>query len=304
MSAGVGKGLALVDTNLSANVGKCREEKPIATLVREWIDSSDGKFNIKDIYTDLEIKDRKHKSAVSDALSYYVEKGKIIRIPGFNGQFRRVVQEAYSIPWQSADPNKIVPVKFPFGLEKLVNLYPKNIVVIAGTSNAGKTAFLLSFLQMNMNDFEIDYYSSEMGAEEFRLRLDKFPVPMDEWNFNAYERSEGFSDIIKPNSISLIDYLEITNDFYKVGTEIQSIWQKLQNGIAIIALQKKQGAILGRGAEFSLEKPRLYLSIEDGVLKIVKAKNWVNPAKNPNGSEFLFTLRQGWDFQEISNNVV
>jgi len=33
---------------------------------------------------------------------------------------------------------------WPFKLENLVHLYPKNIIVLAGASNTGKTAFLLN----------------------------------------------------------------------------------------------------------------------------------------------------------------
>ena len=55
---------------------------------------------------------------------------------------------------------------------------PKNIIVVAGTPNAGKTAFLLNVVQMNMSGkMPIHYFSSEMGSMEFKGRLQKFDLP-------------------------------------------------------------------------------------------------------------------------------
>jgi len=61
-------------------------------------------------------------------------------------------------------------------------------------------------------------------------------------------------------------------------------------------LQKKAGEELGRGGAFSLEKARLYLSMDSGELKVVKAKNWALPGENPNGRVFHFKLVDGCKF--------
>jgi hypothetical protein len=51
------------------------------------------------------------------------------------------------------------------------------------------------------------------------------------------------------------------------------------------------------GGERSKEKARLYLSIEPGKLKIVKAKNWVNATMNPNDMTQEFKLAKGCRFK-------
>ena len=63
-------------------------------------------------------------------------------------------------------------------------------------------------------------------------------------------------------------------------------------------IQKKRKAELGRGAEFSEERARLYLSMDNGKLKIVKAKNWKTEV-NPNGIGYTFKLVDGCKFQSI-----
>ena len=134
-----------------------------------------------------------------------------------------------------------------------------------------------------------------MGGEELKLRLSKFGNL--KWTFDPRERSTNFADVIYADDINIIDYIEITSgEFYMIAEELRAIFDKLKKGIAVIALQKKKGAELGRGAEFSLEKPRLYLSMDSGTLKIIKAKNWAVEGENPNGVEFKFHLLHGAEF--------
>ena len=54
---------------------------------------------------------------------------------------------------------------------------------------------------------------------------------------------------------------------------------------------------LGRGGEFTIEKARLALAMRPGTLQIYKAKNWLQPDKNPNGKFLDFNLVNGCDFR-------
>ena len=107
-----------------------------------------------------------------------------------------------------------------------------------------------------------------------KSRLEKFEdVGLDDWKFSSFNRSSAFADAIRPDEVNLIDYLELSGEkTFLVGDEIRAIYDRLGNGLAVIALQKKKGADYGRGAEFSLEKARLYLAMDSGKLKVVKAK--------------------------------
>ena len=83
----------------------------------------------------------------------------------------------------------------------------------------------------------------------------------------------------------------------------KKIFDKLEKGIAIIAIQKNKGRDDGLGGARSIEKARLYLSMRPGVIKIVKAKNWVSGTVNPNGLEKQFKLAKGMIFADASNWV-
>ena len=79
----------------------------------------------------------------------------------------------------------------------MVSIPPKSIIVVAGTSNAGKTAVLLSIASLNLNDNagKLLYLFSEMGAGEFKKRLHCMTdVPFEAWKgMKAAERSIGLS---------------------------------------------------------------------------------------------------------------
>jgi hypothetical protein len=150
---------------------------------------------------------------------------------------------------------------------------------------------------MNKDKFEIHYFNSEMGETELRSRLSKFGKPLSEWQkVHFWERSSNFADVIRPDTINVIDFLEVTEDFWKIGTWIKQIHDRLRKGIAVIAIQKARGAAVGRGGHVTLEKPRLYLNMEPGKIKIVKCKNWRQEDFNPNGQELKFRLAKGCEF--------
>lgn len=271
--------------------------KGLSQDISDWVAGSQGWWHTRLLDQELHILTQGDKANRRVVLHRLVEAGVLERSPTNTGLYRRVENESAVIEWETADISGVVPLKWPFALENYALMYPKNIGVIAGSSNAGKTAFLLNLIKMNMDRYKIHYYSSEMGPEEMKLRLSKFDV--DKWTFDARERSSNFADVIVPNDINIIDYIEITSgEFYRIAEEMRTIFDRLNKGLAIVALQKKKGAELGRGAEFSLEKPRLYLSMETGTLKIIKAKNWAVEGENPNGVEFQFKLINGATFIE------
>jgi hypothetical protein len=156
---------------------------------------------------------------------------------------------------------------------------------------------------MNMDKHEIHYFSSEMGLMEFRERIKYFKRPLAEWNkkMKFYERSDNFADVIRPNAINIIDFLEVHDEFYKVGAFIKEIFDSLRNGIAIIGLQKNPGTNTGLGGYRGLEKPRLYLTMDSGCLKIEKGKNLVNPESKADGMFIHYNLRKGTEFEIVGN---
>lgn len=257
--------------------------------------TSSGLFLTSDVLNRLQVTSRQEKKNVTNALLRLHKEGLIVRAGNRDGCLRRVDNEAEPIGFLNVK-EETLDIRFPFEIEKYIQVMPKNILVIAGEPNAGKTAFLLNFVRMNMEKYEIHYFSSEMGSLELRARLSKFDYPLDKWNFHPWERSSNYPDVIRPDAINIIDFLEVYEDFYKIGGMLKEIYGKLNKGIAFVAIQKNVGCDFGLGGQRGMEIPRLYLAMERHKIKILKGKNWARD-ENPNGLELAFKLISGCKFQ-------
>ena len=233
--------------------------------------------------------------------------------------YRILDQELVEMDWQGADHTKTLPLKLPFGLEEYVKFFPKSLIVIAGAPNAGKTAWLYNFILMNTictstctNIYRVTLYNSETSTEQMKERFLNFDMKIpNPTPFKTYERYANFADVVRlaPDDITVVDYVDTDSDFWQNGAELSRIYYALGKGAAVVAIQKKfhqrdfQGRTIrvdtGYGGVPTLKRASLYLSMENNVLKIVKAKSWVDPQINPNGMMFSYKLIKGAKFIEV-----
>lgn len=277
-----------------------KEERNLAQEIREWLNVTGPLWTVTECDRELGIVTDRYKANRRVILHRLVTEGVIARVEGKSGTFRLVEREANELDFLNADTGSPQPIQWPFELQRLVDIYPKNLVIVAGAKDAGKTAFMLNVIRNNMDRFPTKYCSSEMGEKELALRLSCFGYPLTSWKFKAYERASNFADIMDPDALNIIDFLEITDNFYLIAGELRKIYEKLRNGIAVIAIQKDEKAELGRGKAFSLEKARMYLTLDSGKdvneLKIVSGKNWAQRGHNPKGKIFKYKLVDGCKF--------
>lgn len=279
-----------------------RRDRTLAADVRDWVLSTSGIFLSTEIYSCLQVSTRDDKKNVSIILKRMCDEGEIERSGNKNGCFRRVETDIEPVNFLTA-PTDEFPITWPMEIHEQCVIYPGNIIMVAGSKDAGKTAFLLNTAKMNMTQHEIVYLNSEMGDTEFRKRLEFFEdVSLSEWKLRAYHRASNFADLITPEKkIFIVDFLEVTTDFWKVAGMIQEIHKKLKEGICIIALQKADGRDVGRGGDFSKEKARLYLSLDYlrdqkvNQIKITNAKSW-RTDRNPRGMYRTYKLVNGSRF--------
>ena len=277
-------------------------QEKVATRVKKWIESLEsGVFSVTECDIEAKILSDSDKSNRRQALSRLVKEGIIERVSGKAGVYRKIDQQCEIIRFKTASI-KTIDFRLPFGMERFLWIMPKNILCFAGSPDSGKTALLLNIIYLNQGRHHIHYFSSEMGEMELRSRLQHFDdMDIQDWNFNALERSDNFAEVIKPNAVNIIDFLEITDNFYAVGQRLFEIHKRLRNGIAIVALQKDPKAEYGRGQSFSLEKPRLYCTVDSkypgAILRIKKCKNWRDEKINPNNRCIRFKIVKGCNLQ-------
>ena len=153
-----------------------------------------------------------------------------------------------------------------------------------------------------MEKYNIFYYTSEMGKSRLQRRLREFQdVELREWNFKAFMRTGNWADAVAqhPNDINIIDFVELHDSFYGIAGILFEIWQETIGGITVVAIQKDARNPLGRGGSFGKEKPVLYLTIDFGKLKIIKAKSWKG-RDNPNWLAHDFKIINGAEFISTS----
>lgn len=220
------------------------------------------------------------------------------------------------------------------GLHELCDIRPGNIIVVAGSPNAGKSAYVSNLvhsvfvlttkgeLAKNYKEsvaaqmaeqmctgkkLECHFFSSEAGEDEMSSRLELHPGGIESFrDVQFWERDNNFADVIRPNALNVIDFMEVYDDFYQIGGWINDVHRVLDKGIAVIVIQKKRGRDVGKGGDVTMEKPRLYISLENntpygGICKVVKAKFPKHHSKNPNGLEIDYHLIDGHDFRTISD---
>ncbi len=142
----------------------------VSSLIKAWVDESAGWFTYGQLDSDLNIKSREAKTLRRVVILNLIKEGLVERKEGKNGVFRRYQTELKEIDWQKADASATIDLKFPFDIQNYVKIFPKSIIVIAGESNSGKTAFLYNFIMSNYENHTIDLYNSETSAEQMKER--------------------------------------------------------------------------------------------------------------------------------------
>ena len=191
------------------------------------------------------------------------------------------------------------------GLELIVSVSTGNVIIVGGSTDAGKTVLLLDFVMRNMDEFPIRYINWEMDEGELyeRLRLlsqhydvnvDSFydKVEFVDWYSDAMdeESMNGLVHLIHPDKVNIIDYLTANDKFYMIGGILERIHNKLGKGIALVALQKDLEADLPYGKGHTQKVSRLALTLDPApekgpdcsLLRFTKAKGRVNRKIKPN----------------------
>lgn len=282
-----------------------KKDTSLANVIKDWIeDIESGRFSSRELDAELDIREFEEKNLRRQVLFQLKKAGIIECEPDRVGLYRKVNSATSKIKWQNADTKKIIKMRWPFGLEGYFIVCPKNTGVVAGDKDSGKTALLLNVAYLNQDEYDVAYFSSEMGELELRRRLQRFEdtglIPMSDWKCDFIERDSNFADVIRPDSINIVDFMEVYEDFYKVGGYINQIYRRLKNGVAIIALQKNLGAEWGIGKDRTKEKARFYLTMGQGKLTIKSAKNWAKETVNPVGKEFKYKLVKGAKFVHLN----
>jgi hypothetical protein len=203
------------------------------------------------------------------------------------------------------------------------------MIALAGRQNAGKTSLAQEFIEENIdkNPFprKIRYIVNESGRPEIRYRLENnMNIRPDKWRecVDIANHSCDYADYVDPEAINVIDYMTDYENAWGIGKEMEEVYDVMRDapGMVWVNLQKDQeiptdryakdgskyttGRDTGRGGSVTLDKPRLYMSMDYDKIKIVKCK--FPGGNNPWGMIHDFSVsddgtivpRGGWYYPE------
>lgn len=272
-------------------------EKLTQEIVEEWVKETSGHFTKRDIWDDLDIGPGPNRDYLRTILKRFRDAKLIAYVDGRHGVYRLLDVELERMSLIRANPKNVLAIKWPFGLEKYVRIYRKNIVILFGSKDAGKTAFLLNLMKLNLGRFPIRYLNTDMGEEELRMRVEKFEdLTIEQWDkhIEMYEKSIVLPEHINPNAINIVDFVEIHDEFYKIGKPIKEWSAVLNDGILVAAIQKNPDAEFPIGKARSLEKAKLAINLDPGKITLAVAKNWQEGiTTSPKGKAWTYKLVGG-----------
>ncbi|MFH2033654.1 MAG: bifunctional DNA primase/polymerase [Candidatus Margulisiibacteriota bacterium] len=279
------------------------KERNLSAEVRELIVSTSGLIMSPFVHNCLQVSTRQEKKTISQILSRLCVEGLIEKTGRIAGEFRIVSKDYDVLDANEIPAGKPLDIRLPFYLDHYVEILPGDLIVIAGTPNAGKTAILLDTIAHNMAVWECWYFSTELGPAAWARRRDKREPAVD-WKFKFVHGFSNYEDIIKPDAMNFIDYVEQNEgEAYKIPGLLAKIQRKLRKGVAFVALQKNQGMEWGIGGQQTKAKPALFLTVEANYpqgarMRVVKAKAFKE--YNPNGFYCDFKIIKGINLLETS----
>lgn len=303
------------ETEIKKNNTLERTKEPphnLKAAIFQFIETSKGEFTTQKIDNEFGLRTRKEKNARSWALNKAVSQNLIKKDKKTAGKYHIIDTDIDFIDLD-AESEEDFPIRLPFDLHNYVKIPHHAIIILAGSSNAGKTALILETLRLNLKQkYPKHYYMSEMAPGEYKNRLLKFDIPLEEWKkVKAASKSYDFDGAIQthnPDGLTCIDYLEeVDGEYFKIASSIRDIYDALGSGVAMIAVQKRRASEVAVGGEGTAEKARLYLTLdflcakEHSIVCAIKVYKNKEPRGNRSiiNNEMHFEIKNGSKFKVL-----
>ena len=264
--------------------------------IREYIRSQGFKYwDIKNLDYELDIStDATAKHYRRRLISLLQENEEIEQHPTDGKKYRQISPNDI-INYKTTILSKPLDLWLPFDIHRHFNTYPGNLLTFAGVTDSGKTALAVNIIKNNDDKWVIDYWTNEVSAEELSERLQNIEPGkyIEDWNFTARVIQPGYLQKIRPNILSIFDYIDVGDPYYQIAEEQQAIHDAIGRGVAIIFLQKDESRLLARGKAFSAQLPRLYISMSMKSAYVYKAKTPKNPDTPLKGKSCDFKVKNG-----------
>jgi hypothetical protein len=264
--------------------------------VRDYVRSQGFKYwDVKSLDYEIGIStDADAKHYRRRLISLLQENGEIEQHPTDGKKYRQISPNDI-IDYKAAVLSGPLDLWLPFDIHEFFNTYRGNLLTFAGVTDSGKTALAMNIIRNNDDKWIIDYWTNEISAEELKERLQSIDPTKNvgDWRFNARPIQPGYLQKIQPDILSIFDYIDVGDPYYRIAEEQQAIHDAIGRGVAIIFLQKDEARLLARGKAFSAQLPRLYISMTMKSAYVYKAKTPKYPDSPLKGKSCDFKVRNG-----------
>jgi hypothetical protein len=258
---------------------------------------AEGKnVNLKDIRSALNIETgSKDDNNLRTQMSTTLIEKKIVSSLGRNDGIYKVIKPVQPINWwEDRENEEPLNFRFPrcyednteFGIEDLVEIYAGDMILIAGTSNYGKTTIALSLLGENLGLMAAYLMGSEYTAAngkispKFKRRMKR--MNWVEWmaggkpRFQLYPVGADYEDYIQPDALNVVDWITLPGEYYLIDSVMKSMKDRVGNGVIVAVLQKNRNMEWGEGGERSERYADVYITIDsfsnESILTLGKVK--------------------------------
>ncbi len=290
--------------------------------VREYIDLRAGKeIDVGRVRVDLRINpDSNAWNGIYTVFNRLVSEKKL-RPSGKKDGIYKVISQVKPVQIFSVNRERRPPydLRFPRNFDTMMEMdFAESVIVregdlilISGVSNLGKTGVCLNFCGENIDKQPVlmgNEYTNPLGEPmpRFLSRLDTMDIRNGGWvdwidgegndKFILLPVRDDYAEHIVKDRINIIDWINIeTGEHYMIGTILDGIKRQLGKGVAIIAIQKAEGADAGRGGQFTKDFADCELLIDklgatETLLTIGKVKESSKPIM---GKTYGFGISRG-----------
>jgi len=246
---------------------------------------------------------------------------KLVRPSGKRDGVYKIIRQVAPVPVFSVERERrpVFDLVFPRDFHTMQEMLFKNdiiiregdLILISGLSNFGKTTLCLNFFGENIDTRPVlmgNEYTTvdEEPTPRFLNRLDAMDVNKGGWvdwidvdgqdKFTLLPVRDDYAEHIVKNKINIIDWINVeTGEHFMIGNILNGIKKNIGRGIAIVAIQKAEGADAGRGGQFTKDFADVELLIDrfgdsDVLLTIGKVKEYTRPII---GKTFAYNIVSG-----------
>lgn len=235
---------------------------------------------------------------------------RIVKPLGTRGEYR-VLKQIDPVQWWNGAEDEALDFRFPrsyedeteFGIEDCLDVFAGDLILLAGTSNYGKTALALSILGENLDLFPgARLMGSEYTAADgkispkFKRRINR--MSWARWIVDGKPRFEllpigsDYEDYIKADWLNVVDWVSLPGEYYLIDRVMKASKDRIGNGVLVMVLQKNRTSDFAEGGERAERYADVCLYIDpygesESMLRLGKVKA---PKGRASGRTWAFSI--------------